>query len=83
MKQTQKFEPDPGHNTGHQQFDFNPSEWVPFKDKKEINRVLAIKREDIEKHKNPDFKIQSRPQRSIPDMFYVNKYMKLIESELF
>jgi hypothetical protein len=33
--------------------------------------------------KNPDFKIQSRPQRSIPDMFYVNKYMKLIESKLF
>jgi hypothetical protein len=32
---------------------------------------------------NPDFKIQSRPQRSIPDMFYVNKYMKLIESKLF
>lgn len=32
---------------------------------------------------NPDFKIQSRPQRSIPDMFYANKYMKLIENDLF
>lgn len=31
----------------------------------------------------PDFKIQARPQRSNPDMFYVNKYMKLVEAKLF
>ena len=65
MKQTQKFEPDPGHVAGHQQFDFNPSEWVPFKDKKEINRVLAIKREDIERHENPDFKIKVLPDSDV------------------
>ncbi|HBE40481.1 MAG TPA: hypothetical protein DDW27_04635, partial [Bacteroidales bacterium] len=46
-------------------FEFNPSEWVPFRDKKEIERVLTIKREDIEKHPNPDFKI-----RVIPDADY-------------
>jgi len=46
-------------------FKFNPSEWVPFKDRKVIEKVLKIKREDIEKHPNPDFKI-----RVIPDADY-------------
>jgi len=32
---------------------------------------------------DPDFEIRVRPQRHDPDMFYVNKYMKQIESELF
>lgn len=31
----------------------------------------------------PDFQIRVRPQRHEPDMFYVNKYMKYIENELF
>jgi len=32
---------------------------------------------------NPKFEIRVRPLRHEPDMFYVNKYMKLIEKELF
>jgi len=31
----------------------------------------------------PQFEIRARPLRHEPDMFYVNKYMKLIEKELF
>ncbi|MCP4364947.1 MAG: hypothetical protein GY800_06560 [Planctomycetes bacterium] len=33
--------------------------------------------------KNPQFRIRVRPLKHEPDMFYVNKYMKLIEKELF
>ncbi len=33
--------------------------------------------------KNPDFEIRVRASRHEPDMFYVNKYMKLVEDELF
>jgi hypothetical protein len=33
--------------------------------------------------KNPDFRIRSRASREEPDMFYVNKYLKLVEDELF
>ncbi|HQG93082.1 MAG TPA: hypothetical protein PLN27_15610 [Acidobacteriota bacterium] len=33
--------------------------------------------------KNPDFRIRSRAAREEPDMFYVNKYLKLIEDDLF
>ena len=32
---------------------------------------------------NPDFQIRVRAAKHEPDMFYVNKYMKLIENELF
>lgn len=32
---------------------------------------------------NPDFTIRVRPIKQDPDMFYVNKYMKYIEKELF
>ena len=40
------------------EFPFEPASWIPFKDKAEIERVRNIKREDIEKHPNPDFKIR-------------------------
>lgn len=55
-------------------FEFSPSQWVPFRDKNEIERVLKIKREDIEKHSNPDFKIKILPDADVPyvrltDMF--------------
>jgi hypothetical protein len=33
--------------------------------------------------KNPEFEIRVRPIKQEPDMFYVNKYMKYIEKELF
>jgi glucosamine-6-phosphate deaminase len=55
-------------------FEFEPSQWVPFKDKKEIERVLNIKKEDIEKHANLNFKIRVVPDADaepiwIADMF--------------
>lgn len=31
----------------------------------------------------PAFRIRSRASREEPDMFYVNKYLKLIEDDLF
>ena len=39
-------------------FQFEPAKFVPFKDKEVIKRCRAIKREDMEKHPNPDFKIK-------------------------
>jgi glucosamine-6-phosphate deaminase len=40
------------------EFRFSPSQWVPFRDKEVIERCRAIKREDIEKHSNPNYKIK-------------------------
>lgn len=39
-------------------FTFEPAEFIPFKDKKVIERCRAITREEITKHPNPDFNIQ-------------------------
>lgn len=38
---------------------------------------------DNSNHTDPHFEIKCRPLKHEPDMFYVNKYMKLIEEELF
>ena len=38
-------------------FEFEPSECVPFRDRKVLDKVRNIKREDFDKHPNPDFKI--------------------------
>lgn len=38
---------------------------------------------DASNPKNPDFSIRVRASRHEPDVFYVNKYLKLIEGDLF
>ena len=45
----------------NKEFTFTPAEWIPFKDKKVLERVRNIKREDMEHHENPDFKIKIVP----------------------
>lgn len=39
-------------------FNFKPADFVPYKNKEVLERVRNIKREDMEKHPNPDFKIR-------------------------
>jgi len=55
-------------------FDFRMAKWLPFQDQEECRRVAAIRREDIAKHPNPDFKIQvlddgEFPFRLVTDIF--------------
>ena len=42
-------------------FEFEPAPWVPFKDKKVLEKVRNIKRKDMQKHSNPDFDIKIVP----------------------
>jgi len=61
--------------TEFKEFTFDPAPFVPFKDKEVLERVRNIKREDIEKHPNPDFKIKVVPDDYLEliwltDMFY-------------
>ena len=56
-------------------FKFEPSKWVPFRDKEVLEKVRSIKKEDITKHPNPDFKIHVIKDsefgpRLTADMFY-------------
>ena len=54
-------------------FVFEPAPWVPFRDKEVLERCRNIKREDMEKHENPDFKIKivfSTEGLMVADMVY-------------
>ena len=56
-------------------FDFRMARWMPFQDQKECRRVAAIKRADITKHRNPQFKIEVLNDdefifRMIEDIFF-------------
>lgn len=42
-------------------FAFEPSPWVPYRDKEVLQRVRAMKRADLEKHSNPEFRIHVVP----------------------
>jgi 6-phosphogluconolactonase/glucosamine-6-phosphate isomerase/deaminase len=42
----------------NQEFTFEPASWIPFRDKEVLNRMRSMRREDMEKHPNPDFRIK-------------------------
>ena len=56
-------------------FTYAPAEFIPFRDMETIERVRAIRAEDIANHPNPDFQIRAMPGTQIgftwlTDMFY-------------
>ncbi len=61
-------------------FEFSPSQWVPFKDKKVIEKMANIKREDIEKHPNPDFKIKVFPDADIEYIWITDMFKRIKQS---
>jgi glucosamine-6-phosphate deaminase len=61
-------------------FCFSPSEHVPFKDKKEIERVVSIRREELEKHPNPDFKISILPDNDVESVWIADMLRRIKES---
>ena len=57
------------------EFHYSPSQHVPFRDQEALQRCRKIKREQIDKHPNPDFRITvMKPHdvefRWLADMFY-------------
>ncbi len=63
-----------------QEFNFSPSHWVPFRDKKEIDRVAAISRQDIGKHQNPDFKIKVIPDADVEHTWIADMFRRIKKS---
>ncbi len=61
-------------------FKFSPSLWVPFRDKKEIEKAVNIKREDIEKHWNPDFKIKVVPDEEVEFYWLMDMFKRIKHS---
>ncbi|MDR3262375.1 MAG: hypothetical protein LBT78_11165, partial [Tannerella sp.] len=61
-------------------FNFSPSEHVPFRDMEEIRRVLSIRREDLERHSNPDFRIAVLPDADIEFVWVADMVRRIKKS---
>jgi 6-phosphogluconolactonase/glucosamine-6-phosphate isomerase/deaminase len=61
------------------EFKFKASSWLPFVDQKELDRVRSIKREDIEKHRNPNFKIKVVPD--VKSLFIADCFTRIKMSD--
>jgi len=62
------------------EFNFEPAPFVPFKDKEVIARCRAIKREEITRHPNPDFKIQVIKDEDLAFIWFGDIISRLIRA---
>ena len=65
--------------TTNKEFIFEPAPFVPFKDKDVLERARSIKREDMEKHQNPDFRIKIVPDPSL--LWIADMVLRIKESD--
>src|SRR3972149_8488657 len=56
---------------------YDPSPWVPFRDKDVLERVRKIKRADITRHANPDFRIRVLPAGQIEHLFVTDIFYRI------
>ncbi len=59
------------------EFDFNPAECIPFRDKEVVERVRKIRKEDICKHDNPDFQISVIPDHEFDFLMIVDMFHRI------
>lgn len=59
------------------EFAYKPSEWVPFKDTKVLNRVRKIKRQDVEKHPNKNYRIRVLPDDEVGFLFLMDMFHRI------
>ncbi len=62
------------------EFTYQPSHHVPFRDTEVLERVRKIKREDIEKHSNPDFKIMVKKSHELGLIFITDIFYRIKQS---
>ncbi len=60
-------------------FEYEPAEFIPFRDKEVLERVRNIKREDISKHPNPDFKIIVMEESDMVWQYLLNMFARIKE----
>ena len=58
-------------------FSFQPSEWVPFRDSDALEHVRAIRRTQIDKHPNPDFRIRVVPDSMVECIFVTDMFYRI------
>jgi glucosamine-6-phosphate deaminase len=58
-------------------FPFTPSTCIPFRDVEAVRRVCGIKRKDIARHWNPDFRIQVMPDADLEFMWVIDMFHRI------
>ncbi len=58
-------------------FTFAPASFIPFRDTRVIARVRAITREQITKHRNPDFRIRVIPDAEIEFLWITDMFFRI------
>jgi 6-phosphogluconolactonase/glucosamine-6-phosphate isomerase/deaminase len=61
-------------------FTYSPSRWVPFRDRKVLERVRSIRRRDITKHPNPDFRIRVVPDDQVAPLWLSDLFSRIRRS---
>lgn len=59
------------------EFSYQPARCIPFRDKEAIERVRKIKKEDITKHPNPDFRISVLPASEIEFLWLTDMFHRI------
>jgi glucosamine-6-phosphate deaminase len=62
------------------EFTYAPSQHVPFRDVEAIARCRAIKREEIDQHHNPDFRIRVVKDADVPFMFVTDMFSRIVQA---
>ena len=61
-------------------FKFQPAKFIPFRDTAAIARVRRIKRKDIARHPNPDFRIRVVPDSKLEGMWIHDIFQRIKRS---
>ncbi len=59
------------------EFRYQPSAWIPFRDTEALARVRAIRRQDIEKHPNPDYRIRVIKDDMLETIFVADMFYRI------
>jgi len=62
------------------QFTYTASKWVPFRDPEVLERVRKIRREDIDKHPNPEFNIRVVPDDQVEFIFITDMFYRIAKA---
>ncbi len=62
------------------EFSYSPSKWVPFRDVDVLDRVRRITRDEIERHPNPEFKIQVVPNDQVEFIFIADMLFRIMKA---
>lgn len=62
------------------EFSFRPAEWIPFRDQAVLERIRRIKKEDITRHANPDFRIRVVRDSSPMFLFFTDAVARIMKA---